>query len=299
MKIRTAFSKIPFFHLIIMLPLACIISMTLLIVLENFLPSNNSFSYLFAIVGNYVFKIFLVIYLTIFIEKKVFISDFILNDECSLITLRKSISDIVLLFILVQIMNLTNTLLVSYFDLHNPLGIRILNSSQESAHQPPLILTMLLSIGTMAIAPITEEIVYRGWILNRLLVNKNTISSILISSILFSFGHGPGRFFASFMIGFILAIIYLKYQNIGVPIFFHIIHNSFLIIGSTDRVGLNELIDWFTSFLINPNTKNPTLLLSVIFYLVSIIGLIGFIKKNWPRGDQVKFLDTNKTRYEK
>lgn len=297
MKLRTGFSKISFIHLITMLPLTWIISTIIGEILKFIFLSFSSSIYSYAFLINYIVKPFMVIYLLICIKIENSQAGKLLKDRLNFISPKELIRDILVLFIIVQIMNFSNLILINYFDLYNPLGIKLLENSNKLTSDSTLWLSILSIIGSMFMAPITEELFFRGWILNRLLDNKSTIFSIVLSSILFSLGHGPGRVIGTFMIGVILAILYLKYQNIGVPIIFHIIHNSFLIIGS-DALSLNRLIDWSSSFLVNLNTRNFILMIAIIFFVASIGAMIYFMKKNWPSGNQAKFFDTSEVKFD-
>ena len=83
-----------------------------------------------------------------------------------------------------------------------------------------------LLIFTCLTAGITEELVFRGYLMPRLqLFFKNNYASIVISSLLFGLMHvGYGTIFqvvGSMMIGLVFAIHYQKFRNIKILIFCH------------------------------------------------------------------------------
>lgn len=98
-------------------------------------------------------------------------------------------------------------------------------------------------IATIFVSPISEELIFRGVFLNRLKLIVPTTFAVLISSLLFASLHSYGSIFSAFIFGICVAILYLKTDNIFVPIFVHFVNNLFAeIIRYSD---LNNLL--FTS----------------------------------------------------
>lgn len=97
----------------------------------------------------------------------------------------------------------------------------------------PLFIGLLIT--TWLLAAFLEEMVYRGYLLNRLtdMLGHNTpglVISILVSSIMFSLAHGryePQFLLTSFLAGVIEGWLYLiSKRNLWLPIIFHGITNS-------------------------------------------------------------------------
>lgn len=80
-------------------------------------------------------------------------------------------------------------------------------------------------ITTVIISPIAEELIFRGVLLNQLRLIVPMTFSILISSILFASLHSFGSVTAAFIFAVCMAILYLKTDNILVPIFAHFLNN--------------------------------------------------------------------------
>lgn len=88
----------------------------------------------------------------------------------------------------------------------------------------------LMSIFGINVAPISEEFLYRGIILNQL-KESGYLFSIVISSIYFGVMHGIG-FLHAFIIGLILGFAFTLTGNIIWPIIIHFIYNL-----TTDLIG--------------------------------------------------------------
>ena len=88
----------------------------------------------------------------------------------------------------------------------------------------------LLVAGIMAtiIAPISEEIVFRGWIFNALKRKIPLWPALILSSIAFSAIHPSLASITTFLFGLCVAIAYYKTQNLWVGIIIHAL-NNFLI----------------------------------------------------------------------
>jgi membrane protease YdiL (CAAX protease family) len=87
-------------------------------------------------------------------------------------------------------------------------------------------LNPLLMVFTVLTAGVTEELIFRGYLLSRLeWLLKNRYAAILISSILFGLAHyrygTVKNVVGAFVIGLVLALYYDKYRNIKVTMIFH------------------------------------------------------------------------------
>ena len=80
-------------------------------------------------------------------------------------------------------------------------------------------------ITAIILAPIVEELVFRGVLFNRLKIRTGIIPSMLITSFLFAIGHDFGGITSAFLFGMCMCILYLKTDNILVPMSVHFINN--------------------------------------------------------------------------
>jgi uncharacterized protein len=75
-------------------------------------------------------------------------------------------------------------------------------------------------------APVLEEILFRGIILDGYLKNYNPVNGILISSLLFGLIHGNlAQGIGAFLLGLLFGWIYWKTKSIAACIFLHAINN--------------------------------------------------------------------------
>lgn len=84
-----------------------------------------------------------------------------------------------------------------------------------------------ISFLTMVIiAPIIEELVFRGFILDGLLRRYSPLKSILVSSLIFGLAHfNPWQFVTGFLCGIFIGWVYLHTRSISVAIIMHASNN--------------------------------------------------------------------------
>jgi hypothetical protein len=85
---------------------------------------------------------------------------------------------------------------------------------------------LLLVFGGAVLAPIVEEVVFRGIILQRWAYRWGTRTGVIASSALFADGHG--EWFGHFLFGMLMALLYLRTRRLWVPIVAHGINNLVL-----------------------------------------------------------------------
>jgi membrane protease YdiL (CAAX protease family) len=125
-------------------------------------------------------------------------------------------------------------------------------------------------IATIFISPISEELIFRGVFLNRLQLAVPVVFAVLISSLLFAALHSFGSIFSAFIFGVCIAILYLKTDNIFVPIFAHFLNNLFAeIIVVMDQ---NKIL--FT----NISVVLVMSILAIVSFVIILIFIIGNLK---------------------
>lgn len=125
---------------------------------------------------------------------------------------------------------------------------------------------ILDAIGAIIFAPIMEELVFRGVLFNRLKIRTGIIPAMLISSFLFAIGHDFGGIISAFLFGICMCILYLKTDNILVPMSVHFINN--VVATVLDLTGLDIVISQF-----------PLIIPSTIISVIATIYLIKYIIK--------------------
>ena len=130
------------------------------------------------------------------------------------------------------------------------------------------IIGILGFLSVVFLSPIAEELIFRGIFLNKLKIIVPTTFAVLISSLLFASLHSFGSIFSAFIFGICMAILYIKSENILVPIFGHFINN--LIGESVYHLDCGEIL--FTNWL--------AVDIMSVFAVVSFVLLLKFICSN-------------------
>ena len=73
-------------------------------------------------------------------------------------------------------------------------------------------------------APVTEEILFRGFLLHRWAHRWGTSAGVVLSAVMFAVGHS--EWVGHFLTGIVLALLYLRTQSLWVPILAHALNNA-------------------------------------------------------------------------
>ncbi|MCX7904695.1 MAG: CPBP family intramembrane metalloprotease [Caloramator sp.] len=121
---------------------------------------------------------------------------------------------------------------ILYLMSKNPAFTEILKNYGQ--HMKLIVNYEILNILVMAlIVPITEEILFRGMILNELLDNVSLAPAVIIQALLFGLYHmNLVQGLYAFIMGLILGILYCRFKTIWVPIIFHAAVNAIGIINT-------------------------------------------------------------------
>ncbi len=85
----------------------------------------------------------------------------------------------------------------------------------------------LVIVTSLVIAPLVEEIVFRGVLLRALQKGMNTVLAVLISSVLFAVVHsGPIQMAYAFVLGLLLCLVRLKSGSLWGSVCMHIAFNA-------------------------------------------------------------------------
>lgn len=126
-------------------------------------------------------------------------------------------------------------------------------------------------IATIFISPISEELIFRGVFLNRLQLAVPVVFAVLISSLLFAALHSFGSIFSAFIFGVCIAILYLKTDNIFVPIFAHFLNNLF--------AEIIVVMDPNKILFTNISVVLVMSILAIVSFVIILIFIIGNLKK--------------------
>ena len=132
------------------------------------------------------------------------------------------------------------------------------------------IIYFLMLFTSIICAPLIEELSFRGVLFNRLKIRIGILPAMLLSSVFFAVGHEFGGIISAFVFGMCMCVLYLKTDNIFVPMAVHFLNNLLICI-----------MEYFNmeSFLFGTPSAFLMLVLSVVSGVLIIIYLIREIPK--------------------
>lgn len=134
-------------------------------------------------------------------------------------------------------------------------------------------------LNTIILAPIIEEIIFRGVMLHRWSLKWGLREAIFVSSIVFGLLHLMSAIDA-FLFGLVMCTLYLRTQSILVPIVFHILNNF-----GASLPTLFELINGNTTetlyTIADLQSMTPYLPWLLLIALATGASLIIYLKRNW------------------
>lgn len=159
---------------------------------------------------------------------------------------------------------------------NNILQQTLADAAPESA--APVAFTVLNGVSIVLVAPIAEEFIFRGILLQRWAVKWNLQVALVASSVLFGMLHL--NVVGLSMFGFVMGLLYIRTRSLFVPIVYHALNNALaLSMGlfanqSNSETSLTELEKFVTDWWVG-----------ALMMAVSAPWLIRFILKNFPRQD--------------
>ena len=155
-----------------------------------------------------------------------------------------------------------------------------------------------LAISAVIFAPIMEEFIFRGIMIHTIALKKDILKAICISAILFAVVHFRYDIIPLLIMGVITVILYLKYNQLVLPIIYHFFYNLIVIIrlfhyrflSNVDHSNLITIDNYRQHFIDN-------LELRILLIALSAPYLLYFIYKNFPRNYDIHKLPyfTNKS----
>lgn len=144
-------------------------------------------------------------------------------------------------------------------------------------------------ISVMFLAPLIEELFFRGISSQKWSIKWGVRSGILASSLLFAIVHLRFDIISLFIMGVLYSILYFKTRNLITPILCHFFHNSL--------VFTFKVIDYFSTSTIKRNTITsveayqasiqPLLGQKILIATICVSFLIYFISKNFPKNNSI------------
>lgn len=123
-------------------------------------------------------------------------------------------------------------------------------------------------------APVMEEVIFRGFFLNRMAYKWGIKPAIIVSSLIFGFGHID--VVGAFLFGLIMCLLYIKTRSLWTPIIVHALNNTIVTIIQFSGMGEQEEVIHISDFQADSN-----LWIGCILILISLIWMIPFIRRHW------------------
>lgn len=131
-----------------------------------------------------------------------------------------------------------------------PMSESIKQSLMETGNQRGIFTFILMVIA----APVLEELIFRGIILDGLIMKYSPMKSILISSLLFGIVHlNPWQFLAGFILGIFIGWIYCKTKSLAYSIIIHSATNlcGYLVRVFSDADSINDtLVEMYGGWIV-------------------------------------------------
>ena len=155
-------------------------------------------------------------------------------------------------------------------------------SEQESQTSAlPILNQCWQTINYVAVAPITEEFIFRGVLLHRLAAKWNLPVAIWGSSIIFGLLHPNPIGIA--MLGLAWALLYIKTKTLIVPIVAHSMNNAIVVLGELTSNWLNS--DNASNATAN-NMTGDEWIAGLLFVAISLPFVVRFVYRRFPSKDK-------------
>ncbi len=151
-----------------------------------------------------------------------------------------------------------------------------LEAQNPASSSFPIVYNILTVFSFVIIAPIAEEFIFRGFLLNRWATKWNLHLGIILSSVVFGCLHVNPIGISIF--GIILCLLYIKTKTLIVPIVAHAINNAV----SASLMLLGNSANSDTSSSLSSNDIFTTWDVSLWLIAISTPFIFLFIYKNWP-----------------
>lgn len=145
----------------------------------------------------------------------------------------------------------------------------------------PMVANVFEFIVLALIAPIVEELVFRGILFNRFKQKWGIGVAIIVPSIIFGIMHAD--LIGAFVFAVIMTLLYIKTRNLIVPILCHVINNAF--------AGLIPFVSYLYYGTVGSSTVEELrsgLLMGILFFSVTTPLILIYTYKNWPRKNDIK-----------
>ncbi len=224
-----------------------------------------------------IFYVFIMLWL-VYIAKRKKKNLIDIKSECE--TVRSNFKEILSLAIMSFVFSLGLAyLLPAIVYLINPDFAQLLISGENLVPKNNVDF-LFLAIATIILAPIVEELIFRGILLHRLSIKWGIISAVFISSILFGISHLGLAVIGAFVFGITMTALYKKTNSISSSIVAHSINNAIAVLPTYSLIATGNL-----DFKIQ-NSMTDVYVPGIVGLIISTIAgvyLFRYIKQNWDK----------------
>ncbi|MCX7708714.1 MAG: CPBP family intramembrane metalloprotease [Clostridia bacterium] len=180
----------------------------------------------------------------------------------------------VLLFFALGVFILTYIPLSHYLPAYvqSILEDKLIYTQKDSAF--PLIANIIDFLMGALLAPVVEELVFRGIMLKRFMIKWKVTTSVIVSSAIFGILHFD--LIGAFVFGLFMSILYLKTKSLVVPTLCHVLNNSL-------AFGFTYIEFWITGKeeLYTIAQLRSDLWLGGLFFAMTLPCIAYYLYKHW------------------
>ncbi|WP_353813113.1 CPBP family intramembrane glutamic endopeptidase [Moorena sp. SIO1G6] len=145
---------------------------------------------------------------------------------------------------------------------------------------------MSWSFSAIVCAPLLEEVICRGIILQKWAMKWGIKAGIFTSSLLFALYHFRFDIVYLFIAGTIYCVLYFKTGNLILPILCHSLHNTIVTIFMIGRYYSSSNVD-FVSVNDYRVSMEPLLGQKAVVAAISFAVIMFFLYRNFPKQDDI------------
>ena len=147
----------------------------------------------------------------------------------------------------------------------------------------PTVYLFALVVSLVLVAPVVEEVLFRGILLHRWTVKWGLGRAVVASSFLFGIGH-DFAFFGAFVFGMAMALLYIKTRTLIVPIACHVLHNGAIVAWVLTERGVRGVLgETEPPARISVEELQSDFGFGLLLVALSLPWVAYFAYRNWPR----------------
>ena len=153
-------------------------------------------------------------------------------------------------------------------------------ASRSSA---PAVYLISLIITIVAVAPVVEEVLFRGVLLHRWTLKWGLGPAVVVSSLVFGIGHNV-QVVGATVFGVVMALLYSRTRTLIIPIVFHVLNNATVVLAGIMLESLNLApADDVSQYSLEQIQDQAWI--GTVLVVLTVPWLARFAYRNWPGPD--------------